>query len=308
MDAAADNAERGGVLSLGRTLAAERERQNLSRADVAQRLHMSAWQIEALEGGDYARLPRGTFLRGFVRNYTKVLGLAPESVLALLAGDQPRDPVPGIVVPTQNIRFDPLGERLSGPYAKAGMLAAVVIAIGFAAMYWWMYIRPTPPGALARRLAQPPARVASATPEPAPSRQQQPVIAPAAPPKVQAPQAEVPRAGPPARKAAAAEASPAPSVRAPAPAPEAAKAAVPAPGGKTIRLHFKGDSWVEIRDARGKIIMQRLNAAGSDAEVSGRPPFSVIVGNAPEVQVYYDDGEFDLEPHTNVAVARFTLE
>jgi cytoskeleton protein RodZ len=54
--------------------------------------------------------------------------------------------------------------------------------------------------------------------------------------------------------------------------------------------------------------MQRLNAAGSDAQVSGRPPFSVIVGNAPEVRMYYGDSEFDLEPHTTVAVARFTLE
>ena len=53
---------------LGELLAAERERQGLSRAEVAQRLHMSAWQVEALEGGEYDRLPKGTFLRVFVRN------------------------------------------------------------------------------------------------------------------------------------------------------------------------------------------------------------------------------------------------
>ena len=78
--------------------------------------------------------------------------------------------------------------------------------------------------------------------------------------------------------------------------------------GKVLKLVFKGSSWVEIRDAKGKILLSRLNPAGSEAEVSGRPPFNVIVGNAPEVQVFYNDHEFDLEPHTKVAVARFIVE
>ena len=291
MDAAADNADRAEIASLGRTLAAERERQNLSRADAAQRLHMSAWQIEALEAGDYARLPKGTFLRGFVRNYAKVLGIAPDSVLSLLAEDLPRDPAPGIVVPTQNIRFDPLGERLSSPYAKAGMLAAVVIALAFAAMYWWMYIRPTPPGGAPRRGAPHAALAVPAAPAPVAAAPAPVVSAKAEPPRVEAAQAAPPKA-------------PVPAAQPPAPQPAPAVVA----GGKTIRLHFNGDSWVEIRDARGRIVMQRLNAAGSDAEVSGRPPFAVIVGNAPEVRLYYDGRQFDLEPHTTVAVARFTLE
>ena len=42
--------------------------------------------------------------------------------------------------------------------------------------------------------------------------------------------------------------------------------------------------------------------------MSGKPPFNVIVGNAPEVQLFYNDHEFDLEPHTKVAVARFTVQ
>ena len=78
--------------------------------------------------------------------------------------------------------------------------------------------------------------------------------------------------------------------------------------GSTLKFVFKGQSWVEVRDAKGKLLFSRLSPAGSDAEVSGKPPFNVIVGNAPEVQLYYNDHEFDLEPHTKVAVARFTVE
>ena len=154
---------------LGRMLADQRERQGLSRLDVAQRLHMSAYQVEALESGDYQRLPKGTFLRGFVRNYAKLLGMPAESVLPLLSESMPGGKRPGIVVPTQNIRFDPLGERLSNPYVKAGALAFVAIAVAFAAMYWWLFIRSTPPATFARNVpAEPvPAKPDAAAPAPA---------------------------------------------------------------------------------------------------------------------------------------------
>jgi cytoskeleton protein RodZ len=89
---------------------------------------------------------------------------------------------------------------------------------------------------------------------------------------------------------------------------EPPKAPVNAAQGSTLKFVFKGQSWVEVRDKQGKLLFSRLNSPGSDAEVSGKPPFNVIVGNAPEVQVFYDDREFDLEPHTKVAVARFTVE
>jgi cytoskeleton protein RodZ len=90
---------------------------------------------------------------------------------------------------------------------------------------------------------------------------------------------------------------------------ETAKAPVNAAQGSTLKFVFKGQSWVEVRDKQGKLIFSRLNPAGSEpVEVSGKPPFNVVVGNAPEVQLYYNDHEFDLEPHTKVAVARFTVE
>ena len=312
VDAAGDNAERDMPQTLGAALAAERERQGLSRADAAQRLHMSPSQVEALERGDYHTLPKGTFLRGFVRNYAKVLGLEPDAMLAMLAEGKPRDPAPRIVVPTQNIRFDPLGERFSSPYVKAATLAVVAVAIAFAAMYWTLFVRPKPPGLAGRT----PAAASRTAPLPAPSIPSPPpqaqlpatgeTFAPgAASGDMSAPQAA---ASPPAKAAAVP-----PPVRtaAIATAPQAADAAVkPAKGGarKTIHFHFDGDSWVEIRDASGKVLYQRLNPAGSDADIAARPPVDVIVGNAPEVRMSYDGADFPLEPHTNVAVARFTLE
>lgn len=328
MDEAGDNPLREDAATLGARLAAERERQGLSRADVAHRLHMSPIQVEALELGDYGHLPKGTFLRGFVRNYAKALGLAAEPLLEMLAGAAPAVPAPGIVVPTQNIRFDPLGERLSSPYVKAATLAAVAIAIGFAAMYWAMYVRPRPPG-LALRAGRAPAPAATQPAAVPPPRESSNAV----PPSHSI--AEAPSQSPPASPGGSGGASstaPAAMSAAPAPAAGLAKpkatpakaAATKAPpasaddakvasadstaASRRLHFHFTGDSWVEVRDASGKVLFQKLNAAGTEAQVSGHAPLQVVVGNAPEVEMTLDGKPFDLDPHTEVAVARFTLE
>jgi hypothetical protein len=33
--------------------------------------------------------------------------------------------------------------------------------------------------------------------------------------------------------------------------------------GKVIRFRFKGSSWVEIRDKKGKVLLSRLNPPGA---------------------------------------------
>ena len=295
---------------------------------------MSPSQVEALESGDYARLPKGTFLRGFVRNYAKLVGVEAEPLIAGLAQTTPGDASPRIVVPSQNIRFEPLHERISSsPYTKGGLIAGVVLALGFAAMYWWIAIRPSSP---------PPTQAAAPATPTAPKAQQiavAPLPAAESPPPLEAPSVEaapapavaLPQPAPAkAANAPPAAAKPTPAAPAPAksatPKADAANATAKAEGaavapvaakpqskrsGATegrIRLRFRGESWVEIRDAEGKVLISRLNAAGSEAGVTGKPPFTVIVGNAPDVTMLYNDREFPLEPHTKVAVARFTVE
>jgi len=42
--------------------------------------------------------------------------------------------------------------------------------------------------------------------------------------------------------------------------------------------------------------------------VVGVPPFEVVIGNAQQVRLFYNDKPVDLIPHVKVEVARFTLE
>lgn len=71
---------------------------------------------------------------------------------------------------------------------------------------------------------------------------------------------------------------------------------------------FDGDSWVEVRDKSGKIIYSQLNLKGSQEVIRGTPPFSLVVGNAARVKLFYNDKPVDLAPHTKVDVARLTIE
>jgi cytoskeleton protein RodZ len=322
METLAQGAE---VRSPGQVLAAERERQGLACADVAQRLHMSAWQVEALEQGDYARLPKGTFLRGFVRNYARLLHVDSTPLVPLLPTTaRPESSVgASIEPPSEKIRFEPMGPR-ARPVMKAAVISLLALIVAVAVMYWWLYVKDTAAALEARKPAAAPAKPASGAPQQvavapvppaevpppveAPREELKPEPAPpepvkAEPPKVASPRVEPPKAAPPKTeppKAAAAKAEP--------PKADAPGAAAPVAGERRIALRFKGDSWVEVRDARGRVLMSKLNTAGSTAEVSGRAPFTVIVGNAPEVQMTLDDRPFDLQPQTRVGVARVTVQ
>jgi cytoskeleton protein RodZ len=289
----------------GEILAAERERQGLGASDIAQRLHMSVSQVDALERGEYERLPRGPFLRGFVRNYAKTLGLAPDDVLSVLREGGPRDSVPRIVVPTQNIRFDPLSERIGSPYVKAAAIAGAIIAFGFATLYWWFYVRNVPPGTPRKPAAESvPGTSAPARTVPAPAATPAvPAPGPTSAPALEPLKAESPVVSLPSKPSA-------PSLAATktVAVPKAERVSAANAAEARLKLRFRGPSWVEIKDASGRVLMTGLNDSGSEAQVSGVRPLRVIVGNAHQVQLYLDDRSVDLEPHTREAVARVTLE
>ncbi|MGH8802691.1 MAG: RodZ domain-containing protein, partial [Casimicrobiaceae bacterium] len=90
----------------------------------------------------------------------------------------------------------------------------------------------------------------------------------------------------------AAGATPMASTLAGGPSPEAgaasraASAAVPA-GGAPLVLKFNGPSWVEVRDASGRVVLKATEAGGTTRSIEGPPPFQLTVGNAPQVSVTF---------------------
>ena len=86
-----------------------------------------------------------------------------------------------------------------------------------------------------------------------------------------------------------------------------AAAAVPKVGAHRLVVRTEEEAWIEIRDSADRMLVSSLNPAGSERVVRGRPPYSLVIGNASAVRVTYDDKPVDLVPHTRQDVARLTI-
>ena len=277
----------------GRQLAAARASCGLSIADVARQLRLSPLQVEAMEAGDYQRLPGPVFARGFIRNYARLVKLDPGRLLAseeqrLHPAVQEEPEFPHSV----NIPF-PTGREIK--WRKYGIAAAVVLVL-LVPMVILDISREDTTGVIVKSgpVALPPpqavereqAAVESALPQIAAAREA--VVEPALTMNATAL----------SEKSAAVRST----------LPAAAAAMERKPGEHLLKLTFDMQSWVEIHDRTGRRIFSQLNAAGTEQAVSGEPPLTLVVGNARGVRLTYNGQPVDLAPHTNVLVARLTLE
>ena len=299
---------------VGEILARARVAQGLTLDDVAQQLKFGARQIDALERGRFESLPGSTFARGMVRSYARLLKLDAEALLGRVEGKfevpdadrlatRYREPVP----------FSDGSRRTNITYA---LLSVVILLVVAGVLYGWQQERAGPnrlsfvPAARAP-LEPPRAKPGSAPRQPSAAASGAPAAGERASPGASAPgpspgpgTGTSPGPGPSSGAGAGASASQ--SSAAAAASSPAAPAAAPDTG--RIVLHFEAESWVEIRDGSGKLLLAQLNPAGGEKVVRGSPPFSVVIGNAQHVRVTYNGEPFDLTPHIRVEVARFTLK
>jgi transcriptional regulator with XRE-family HTH domain len=80
--------------ALGDKLRAAREQRNLSIAEAARETHIRGLVIEALEAGEYKKLPPPPFTRGLLKNYAAFLKLDPELILEDYAVESGLKPAP----------------------------------------------------------------------------------------------------------------------------------------------------------------------------------------------------------------------
>src|ERR687892_554109 len=79
----ASNGKMAMVDGVGEFLRRERELRYISLDDVAEHTKISRRYLEAIEEGQYDRLPGETFVRGFIRSYAQSVGLDPEDTLLI---------------------------------------------------------------------------------------------------------------------------------------------------------------------------------------------------------------------------------
>ncbi|MGH8663688.1 MAG: helix-turn-helix domain-containing protein, partial [Burkholderiales bacterium] len=119
----------------GAALATAREANGLSIAQVAEQMRISPRQVEAIEADRYGELPGAVFVRGFVRNYARVLKLDPVPLLHAL------EPALGGDVPLRAHEIAgtlPETTRRGHGRLWLGVIVVVVAAAALAAAYeWW---------------------------------------------------------------------------------------------------------------------------------------------------------------------------
>ncbi|HVF64144.1 MAG TPA: RodZ domain-containing protein [Casimicrobiaceae bacterium] len=278
-------------LTAGAMLRAARESHGLSIDTIAQHLKLATRQVIAIEADDFAALPGRTFVRGFARNYARLMQIDSDAVVAALPD--------GLTTPT----LDKAAIASSGrspaelPYEHASQRAswsrwAIPLAIVALIVVAVVYATTRGGGVL-------------------------PSVGTAASTKAKAPDPIEPPAGVSTQLANPLMTSPATPQPLPTePAPPAAQTSVaastpqttaPAVADATLTIRYRGSAWTEVRDANDQRVFLGTGVAGTTQTVTGTPPLDLTLGNASLTSITWRGAPVDLEPYSKGNVARVRL-
>lgn len=295
--------------SVGEQLRAAREARSLSVSDVAQALKLGVRQVEALESGNWGGLPGNTFIRGFARNYARLVQLDGALLMSQLDG-LPEPATDGLELPAAKPATMPVAGGPGRSHDFAVVLFGAGLVILAAAIYFLM------PGGLAdlqvafKSVASVVRSEESAEPVPAAAPSESVMPPGATTQQVLNPQAQLaPEQVPLSIEQPAPRETTALPMPAPTPTPGAAAASNSAAGGvPLLRLVFDKESWVEVRDRNSKVLFSQRGTQGNDVAVEGEGPLSIVVGYAPGVRLQLRGQPVDLTPYSRGDVARLTLD
>ncbi len=79
---------------------------------------------------------------------------------------------------------------------------------------------------------------------------------------------------------------------------------------RPIHIVFNEDTWMEIKDKNGELLLSRMNTAGSEKWIGGgqRTPYQVTIGKAKAVRLYYRGREIDLSKQSQTGLVHLVLE
>jgi len=245
---------------LGADLRAARERLGWTLAALAAHLRIRPPYLEAIEDGRTDELPGPAYAIGFIRAYAQALGLDPDEAARRFrqeAGEPHRRP---------ELDFPaPVPER--GVPALVVVLIGAVVAVGAYAAWYRMSGNDHPSTEVVQQV---PERLMP--------------LVPARPPE---PDAVAGAGAPPQAPPASVRASISPSAAAAATTepPMTLPGAEPA---ARIVIRTTGDAWIQVRDTRGQVLVNRLMHGGETWQVPPQPGLSLSTGNAGGTELLVD--------------------
>ncbi|HTX05848.1 MAG TPA: RodZ domain-containing protein [Steroidobacteraceae bacterium] len=244
---------------IGARLRGARERSRLTIMQAAERLHLDAEVLEALETENFAALGAPVYVKGHLRHYAELVGESAEALFDLYSQGT-RVPQPDLTrIP--KAAPDDTG-RLIAPAVAVIVLFAVAGAVwwGLSLTHWYASVavaRPVVPGASSGPEA---ARLGTASRGPTELT--------------------------PGTVSGTASAAGLVAVASPSAAKRLATSAIvpwasAAPQGQIqAALTYSGDSWTEVYDATGRRLLYGLSTGPATRRIEGIAPLSVVLGDA----------------------------
>jgi cytoskeleton protein RodZ len=303
-------------VTAGRLLRRAREASGMHVAALAVSLKVPVRKLEALEADRHDLLTDVVFTRGLASSVCRALKIDPRPILDKL----PQPDIASLVRNDSGLNTPFRGAGDVPPPTWAGKMARpvplIVGALLLAALVLLVWPNslgvkksatstlpvpaskaPSEADALFPPGLAPPAAVpAPVGPSSASSTLPVPVAAAASAPVA----AGVPAVRGP--EAAPATESPAQATATPAPAADAARAS------GLVVIRAKGESWVEVTDAKGAVALRKLLVPGESAGASGALPLQVTIGRADLTEVEVRGRPFDVRPLSRDNVARFEVK
>jgi cytoskeleton protein RodZ len=296
-------------------LKALREAAGLSIPGTAAQLRLAPRQVEALELGEWDKLPGIAFIKGALRSYGRLLSADLSPLIAFvdqqlgqneLKADRTLDRK---LPETSSLGFGEGGKGSKWVWLGLGLVGLAALALFFGQGLDSFVPKQFIPPPKTMDLGRDPAssdHLAKAAAASAGNSPQAPVPAAGATPgtgsTATVPPAASSSAGKPSTDpmSVAANTSSAPSAAPSAStgAPDPSKGEVANKSGGSVagagevqfQISFAKDSWVEIKDATGERVLYGTQVAGTNQMLRGKAPYSAIIGNAIHVKIEKKDG------------------
>lgn len=301
-------------MTAGALLRDAREAAGLHIAALAVALKVPVAKLEALEADNFSALPDMVFVRALASSVCRTLKIDPQAVLALLPqGEGPRLSAGdvGLNAPVKGFAGRSSAAPFKGAGSRSFVWAVGLLLIGAALM---MFLPrgldadlsallkqpetttkiPMPTGDVAQEIS-----VAVGAEERVPSAAPAPAAAAAAGVGVELPAGESIK---PAGIASHPIVLPSVEASAPSSAP-----AADAPSG-VLAFKARSESWIQVRDAAGALVLQRNLAPNELVSVSGVLPLAVVIGRADATEVFVRGKPYDIGPVSRENVARFEVK
>lgn len=284
-----------------------REAAGLHIAALAAALKVPVKKLEALEAGRYDELPDMTFARALAASACRHLKVDPALVLEQI----PHGARPQLGDSPQTINAPYKGSAEAAPTNASGWLTRPAV-LGAAALLLGALVMVFLPAGPGSDSAPEPAPVPAVEAPPALA----PLAVPAGPDAASAPglAASLPAPAQPAVTPALTAPVPSPTTGVASgltgslPAAASPQAAVAADGTGLLSIAATSESWVEVVNGSGTVVVKRLLKAGDVLDFSSAPPYAVLIGRADAARVTVRGQAFDLTPHVRNSVARFEVK